>query len=300
MLRITPKAQPSDAKKLPVTKTPNVFGEDSDEEEEEISDPQKYVMKQHEEIGRKAQVVQEEQQDPSIYDFDSYYDTMKAEQRKKEEARQEQKKKERQTSKYIDNLKKAAEQRKYEREIARERQIMKEQEKEKDLYGETEAFVTSSYLKKMQERKIWEEEQKKLQAKEEDVTKRGMSSFYSKLLSNLSPEEKAVTQSAKTQDKSTTTKQETNKDTKRETKHREDRKDERKDYRRRSRSPVYKDRDNRDRRREADRKRDYDQVVDEAEKPREEPPPKATKEDKTDTVNAARERYLQRMAEKNK
>lgn len=172
--------------------------------------------------------------------------------------------KEKQSSKYMDSLKRVAEQRKMEREIARDRLIMKEQEKEKEIYGETESYVTSSYLKKMQERKQFEEEQKKLQVKERDVTTQGMTSFYSNLLSNLDNQsQKPTIEKSKPIDKPIRTK-----------------------------SPPRQERPKEDRKRKS------------VSPPREEEntptiqPEKVSKIDKTETINAARERYLQRMAAK--
>ncbi|KAL0487861.1 nuclear speckle splicing regulatory protein NSRP1, partial [Acrasis kona] len=166
----------------------NVFNEE-DVEEQEVSDPKAFLLKQQEEQSRKARDSQQKnlEEDPNVYDFDSFYDEMKQEQAKKDQQRKEEKKKQTQSSKYIDALKKVAEQRKWERELNKDRQAIKNIEKEKEIYGDTESFVTSSYLKKIEERKKWEEDQKKKEEleKQQHVTKKGMSGFYTKLVSNL-------------------------------------------------------------------------------------------------------------------
>ena len=60
----------------------------------------------------------------------------------------------------------------------------KEIEEEKEIYGQTEKFVTSAYKQKLQEEKRWDEEQKK--KGDEDVTKKkDLTSFYSNLYHNI-------------------------------------------------------------------------------------------------------------------
>ena len=50
-------------------------------------------------------------------------------------------------SRYIAQLKEAADFRKREQDITYERRLMKEREKEDELYGEKEKFITSAYRK---------------------------------------------------------------------------------------------------------------------------------------------------------
>ena len=68
--------------------------------------------------------------------------------------------------KYILQLMKAAEQRKREQEIIFERKQKKEIDREKELYGEKDAFVTPSYLKLLEERKAEEERLRKEEERE--------------------------------------------------------------------------------------------------------------------------------------
>lgn len=82
---------------------------------------------------------------------------------------------------YIQNLLVQAEKRKIEYERRNERIIQKEREAEGDEFHDKEAFVTSSYKKKLEELKKLDEEDLKLSLIEDinDVTKqRDMGSFY--------------------------------------------------------------------------------------------------------------------------
>ena len=68
--------------------------------------------------------------------------------------------------KYFHALKKAAERRKLEGDLVYEHQAQRELEKEEQDFADKESFVTSGYKKKLQERKVLEEELAKEAAQE--------------------------------------------------------------------------------------------------------------------------------------
>ncbi|MBA0548539.1 hypothetical protein Golob_019633 [Gossypium lobatum] len=74
--------------------------------------------------------------------------------------------------KYIQNLMKKAEQRKWEQEIVYERKLVKERSKEDHLYADKDKFVTSAYKRKLAEQAKWMEEERLRQLREEkeDIT----------------------------------------------------------------------------------------------------------------------------------
>ncbi|XWS52804.1 hypothetical protein CRYUN_Cryun11dG0103500 [Craigia yunnanensis] len=91
-------------------------------------------------------------------------------------------------SKYIHNLIKKAEKRKWEQEIVYERKLAKERSKEDHLYADKDKFVTSAYKKKLAEQAKWMEEERLRQLREEkeDVTKKSdLSDFYFNLGKNV-------------------------------------------------------------------------------------------------------------------
>ena len=71
-------------------------------------------------------------------------------------------------SKYISKLKKVADRRKLEQDIIYERKVQREMEEEGLEYGDKDTFLTSAYRKKLEERKLMEEELKEA-AKREGV-----------------------------------------------------------------------------------------------------------------------------------
>ncbi|XP_067138438.1 nuclear speckle splicing regulatory protein 1-like [Centruroides vittatus] len=99
------------------------------------------------------------EEDPTIYEYDSIYDDMKSKNAEKREIIIKDRK-----PKYIGSLMKAAELRKKEYERRIERQIQKEREKEGNEFEDKEAFVTSSYKKKLLEKQ--EEEERERRQKE--------------------------------------------------------------------------------------------------------------------------------------
>ena len=68
--------------------------------------------------------------------------------------------------KYIQALKRSAERRKLEKEIIEERRVQKEMEKDEDMFGEKEMFLTSAYRQKLTERREMEEELRKEEERE--------------------------------------------------------------------------------------------------------------------------------------
>jgi len=62
---------------------------------------------------------------------------------------------------------------------------LREVDQEKQIFGETESFVTPGYKEQLQKNRAWEEELKQRDSKNSDVTqKKGLSEFYNNLLSN--------------------------------------------------------------------------------------------------------------------
>ena len=66
-----------------------------------------------------------------------------------------------QQPRYIAMLKKAAEERKIEQDLVFERKVQREREQEGDDVDDSEAFVTSGYRKKLEERAKMEEKLRK-------------------------------------------------------------------------------------------------------------------------------------------
>ncbi|MBA0639788.1 hypothetical protein Goklo_022799 [Gossypium klotzschianum] len=180
-LRVPPSQQ-----KKPVTRPPlpppRGFQEDDDDDvEKEISRQasKNKALKEVEEQHKKAL-----EEDPSVFDYDGVYDAMKEEVvRPRAQDREERKQ-----PKYIHNLMKKAEQRKWEQEIVYERKLVKERSKEDHLYADKDKFVTSAYKRKLAEQAKWMEEERLRQLREEkeDVTKKSdLSDFYFNLGKNV-------------------------------------------------------------------------------------------------------------------
>ncbi|XP_058531950.1 nuclear speckle splicing regulatory protein 1 isoform X2 [Ochotona princeps] len=128
-------------------------------------------------------------EDSTVYEYDSIYDEM---QKKKEESNPRLLLSKDRKPKYIHNLLKAVEIRKKEQEKRMEKKIQREREMEKGEFDDKEAFVTSAYKKKLQERAEEEEREKRAAALEArlDVTKqKDLSGFYRHLLNQAVGEE---------------------------------------------------------------------------------------------------------------
>lgn len=109
------------------------------------------------------------EEDPTVYQYDELYDDMEDKKKQAKVAVKSEEKK----PKYIEKLLVTAEKRKRENERRVERQVQKEREEEGDKFADKEAFVTSSYKKKLEEMKQDEEKEARENYLEEigDVTK---------------------------------------------------------------------------------------------------------------------------------
>ncbi|KAI0128867.1 coiled-coil domain-containing protein 55 [Xylariales sp. AK1849] len=124
---------------------------------------------------RKNQEAAEEL-DPSIYDYDAVYDSMKPEKKITQEDADKR-------PKYMKNLIASAAVRKRDALIAEEKKIARERDAEGEEYADKEKFVTEAYKKQQEENRKLEEEERR---REEEEAKKneggGMTAFYKDLL----------------------------------------------------------------------------------------------------------------------
>ncbi|XP_027546749.1 nuclear speckle splicing regulatory protein 1 [Neopelma chrysocephalum] len=181
-------------KKLPqknlVSKKLSVFADESDEEPSVGESLQKEALKKQAMKQTKLEIQKALEEDATVYEYDSIYDEMQ--QKKKESSAKMLSGQDDKKPRYIHNILKAAEIRKKEQEKRMERKIQKEREMEGEEFAHKEAFVTSAYKKKLQERAEEEERERRQSALEAylDVTKqRDLSGFYRHLLNQRVGEE---------------------------------------------------------------------------------------------------------------
>ncbi|KAI0476841.1 coiled-coil domain-containing protein 55-domain containing protein [Xylaria cf. heliscus] len=117
-----------------------------------------------------------EELDPSIYDYDAVYDSLKPEKKATQEDIERK-------PKYMKNLIASAAVRKRDALIAEEKKIAREREEEGDEYAGTEKFVTEAYKKQQEENRRIEEEERLREEEESRKNKGGgMTAFYKDLL----------------------------------------------------------------------------------------------------------------------
>ncbi|NXX19345.1 NSRP1 protein, partial [Podargus strigoides] len=151
---------------------------------------QKEALKKQAMKQTKLEIQKALEEDATVYEYDSIYDEMQ--QKKKESNSSMLSGKDDTKPRYIQNILKAAEIRKKEQERRMERKIQKERDMEGGEFAHKEAFVTSAYKKKLQERAEMEEEERREAAIEAylDVTKqKDLSGFYRHLLNQSVGEE---------------------------------------------------------------------------------------------------------------
>ncbi|RVD85649.1 uncharacterized protein DFL_003963 [Arthrobotrys flagrans] len=121
----------------------------------------------------------EEEEDPSIYDYDTAWDSMKAAEDRRKAATQGST--EDRKPKYMENLLASAKVRERDRLRAKDRMLQKEREAEGEEFADKEKFVTGAYKAQQEEMKRLEEEEKRRQ---EDMEKKGggIGGFYRNML----------------------------------------------------------------------------------------------------------------------
>ncbi|ORY70168.1 coiled-coil domain-containing protein 55 [Pseudomassariella vexata] len=117
-----------------------------------------------------------EELDPSIYDYDAVYDSLKPEKKAAPEDVERR-------PKYMTNLIASAATRKRDSLIAEEKKIAREREEEGEEFADKEKFVTEAYKKQQEEnRRVEAEERRREDAEAKKNQGRGMTAFYADLL----------------------------------------------------------------------------------------------------------------------
>ncbi|KAK0753402.1 coiled-coil domain-containing protein 55-domain containing protein [Schizothecium vesticola] len=127
--------------------------------------------------------------DPSIYDYDAVYDSLKAASHAKKAEPADVEKRPR----YFDALQKAADVRERDRQIAEEKRLKRERDAEGDEFADKEKFVTEAYKRQQEENRRIEAEEAAREAAEAKRNKnRGMADFYKDMLERGELEHQAV------------------------------------------------------------------------------------------------------------
>lgn len=121
--------------------------------------------------------------DPTVYDYDEVYDSLKAASRKKKEAAKAAEEEERSRPRYMASVLGAAAVRERDRLAAEEKRLAREREAEGEEYKDKEKFVTEAYRRQQEEVRRAEAEEK---VREEEERRRnegkGMAGWYKDML----------------------------------------------------------------------------------------------------------------------
>ncbi|KAB5558478.1 coiled-coil domain-containing protein 55 [Coniochaeta sp. 2T2.1] len=121
--------------------------------------------------------------DPTIYDYDEVYDTLKAADRKKKEAAKAREEEEKNRPRYMASVLSAAAVRERDRLVAEEKRLAREREAEGEEFKDKEKFVTEAYRKQQEEMRRSEEEERIGEEEERKKNKgKGMTGWYKDML----------------------------------------------------------------------------------------------------------------------
>jgi hypothetical protein len=166
-------------------KPPSVFGQNDPDEDEESS-PSGAKKSPYGDLSSQRVYTKNTSKalevDPSIYDYDTAYDAMKAKDAEKRAAEREKYNKG--ESKYMNKLLAAKVVRERDYLRAKEKQVLREREQEGEEFADKEKFVTAAYKRQQEELRLQEIEEKKRE--ELEAKKRGQHGkqvFMNRLLS---------------------------------------------------------------------------------------------------------------------
>jgi coiled-coil domain-containing protein 55 len=201
---LNPAAKASSSKNKKKPKLVNLFANDESSDDEEnddnrngtMSEAERAKKRHNEEIKRQQEAAQAKgdaeakeiyekalKEDPNVFAYDDALTDI--EKGREATLREKDGEKIERKSRYIAQLKEAADFRKREQDVTYERRLMKEREKEDELYGDKEKFITSAYRKKLEEDEKWKKEELEREQREKEREVHGksdMTSFYANLM----------------------------------------------------------------------------------------------------------------------
>ena len=163
-------SKPSTSVPLNTKKVSNVFraADDSDEDDDDGDNAHGAVTRVNRLLLQKSAVAQKEErklyddalgEDPSVFDYDGVYDTMKAAEVTTHALSRPQEK-DAPKARYVHNLMATATVREKEKDRIFERKLLKDRKQEDEQYGDKPKFVTAAYKQKLMETQKWEHEDK--------------------------------------------------------------------------------------------------------------------------------------------
>ena len=201
---LNPAAKASSSKNKKKPKLVNLFANDESSDDEEnddnrngtMSEAERAKKRHNEEIKRQQEAAQAKgdaeakeiyekalKEDLNVFAYDDALTDI--EKGREATLREKDGEKIERKSRYIAQLKEAADFRKREQDVTYERRLMKEREKEDELYGDKEKFITSAYRKKLEEDEKWKKEELEREQREKEREVHGksdMTSFYANLM----------------------------------------------------------------------------------------------------------------------
>ena len=201
---LNPAAKASSLKNKKKPTLVNLFANDESSDNEEnddnrngtMSEAERAKKRHNEEIKRQQEAAQAKgdaeakeiyekalKEDPNVFAYDDALTDI--EKGREATLREKDGEKIERKSRYIAQLKEAADFRKREQDVTYERRLMKEREKEDELYGDKEKFITSAYRKKLEEDEKWKKEELEREQREKEREVQGksdMTSFYANLM----------------------------------------------------------------------------------------------------------------------
>jgi len=194
------KSQPQTQK--PKLQVPSIFATDDDDNE-----PKTVNQVLQEDSARRKQAKKTDSlftkalaEDPTAFDYDGIYDSMKTATFQQEVEKRAAKLNDRKP-KYVAQIMETQKKRKREQDIIYNKNLLKEKDKEGNEFVDKDKYITAAYKKRLEEDKVWEEEEARRAANEDDVTKKtDLRSFYSSYLNQVAASKEATIKSTQKKD----------------------------------------------------------------------------------------------------
>ncbi|KAJ3325685.1 hypothetical protein HDV06_003455 [Boothiomyces sp. JEL0866] len=164
----------------------NVFEQDDDEEASNHMEAVNQQLKQQKTSLKQLELQEKAiEEDSNVFEYDSVYDDLKRIQNHKKLLKDGVDEEGRKKARYMEKLIKTSQQRKQYLQQSKEKKLKEERDREIELYGEKEEFVTETYKKNLEEMRILQEKEKQEELLEFDPSKRDVVGFYKNMLSKI-------------------------------------------------------------------------------------------------------------------
>ncbi|KAJ3269451.1 hypothetical protein HDV01_001407 [Terramyces sp. JEL0728] len=163
-----------------------ILGNDDDDDSTNHLEVVNQQLKQQKTSLKQLEVQEKAiEEDTNVYEYDNVYDDLKRIQNHKKQLKDGVDEEGRKKARYMEKLIKTSQQRKQYLQQSKDKRLKEDRDREIELYGEKEEFVTEAYKQNLEDMRLLQEKEKQDELLEFDPSKRDVVGFYKNILSKV-------------------------------------------------------------------------------------------------------------------